>query len=94
MSTSLLRAGLKDSKQLTREEREKLDVQIRAMALAISVAEVDAETIDRVNIYQASRMAMLAAVQGLAMDARPSADRCDAARSSLPADEAHLWRLR
>src|ERR1700729_1638932 len=63
----LAAAGLKDSKQLTREEREGLDVQIRAMALAISVAEVDAETIDRVNIYQASRMAMLAAVEGLAL---------------------------
>jgi ribonuclease HII len=64
---SLARAGLKDSKQLTREEREKLDRRIRKMALAISVAEVDAETIDRVNIYQATRIAMLAAVQGLTL---------------------------
>jgi ribonuclease HII len=61
----LARAGLKDSKQLTREQREKLDRRIRKMALAVSVAEVDAETIDRVNIYQATRMAMLAAVLGL-----------------------------
>src|SRR5271170_5539075 len=57
-------AGLKDSKQLTREERETLDGTIRRMALAVCVAEIDAETIDRVNIYQATRMAMLAAVQG------------------------------
>src|SRR5258707_1419658 len=63
----LARAGLKDSKQLTREQREKLDRRIRKTALAVSVAEVDAETIDRVNIYEATRMAMLAAVQGLAM---------------------------
>ena len=41
---------------------------IRGMALAISVAEVDAETIDRVNIYQATRMAMLTAVQGLSIE--------------------------
>src|SRR5260370_35190431 len=61
----LARAGLKDSKQLTREQREKLDRRIRRMAIAISVAEVDAETIDRVNIYQATRLAMLQAVQGL-----------------------------
>jgi ribonuclease HII len=61
----LARAGLKDSKQLTRQERERLDRRIRKTALAVSVAEVDAETIDRVNIYQASRMAMLAAVHGL-----------------------------
>ena len=57
----LAKAGLKDSKQLTRVERETLDVQIRTMALALCVVEIDAETIDRVNIYQASRMAMLAA---------------------------------
>jgi ribonuclease HII len=42
-------------------------VMIRRMALAVSIAEVDAETIDRVNIYQASRMAMLLAVQGLSL---------------------------
>jgi ribonuclease HII len=63
----LARAGLKDSKQLTREDRERLEVRIRRCALAVSLAEVDAETIDRVNIYQATRMAMLAAVQGLTM---------------------------
>ena len=62
---ALARAGLKDSKQLDRKQREKLDRRIRKCALAVSIAEVDAETIDRVNIYQASRMAMLAAVQGL-----------------------------
>src|SRR3984957_14370386 len=56
-------AGLKNSKQLTREERETLDQQIRGMALAVCVAEVDAATIDRVNIYQATRRAMLEAVQ-------------------------------
>lgn len=63
--SSLARAGLKDSKQLDRKHREKLDRKIRSMALALHVAEIDAETIDRVNIYQATRMAMLAAVQGL-----------------------------
>ena len=64
---ALARAGLKDSKQLDRKQREKLDRRIRKCALALSIAEVDAETIDRVNIYQASRIAMLAAVQGLSL---------------------------
>jgi ribonuclease HII len=62
---TLSRMGLKDSKQLTREQREKLDRKIRKVALCYAVAEVDAETIDRVNIYQASRLAMLQAVQQL-----------------------------
>src|SRR6202020_1121705 len=61
----LAAAGLKDSKQLTREERESLDGQIRGMAIAMCVAEGDAETIDRVNICQATPMAMLQAAMGL-----------------------------
>jgi len=64
---ALARAGLKDSKQMTREDRERLDRRIRRSALAISVAAVDAATIDRVNIYQATRIAMLEAVLGLAI---------------------------
>ena len=63
----LARMGLKDSKQLTREEREKLDRKIRKVALAIGIAEVDAETIDRINIYHATRLAMLRAVEGLGL---------------------------
>ncbi len=61
-------AGLKDSKQLPREDRERLDAEVRGQALAVSVAEVDAETIDRINIYQATRMAMLLAVHGLCLE--------------------------
>ena len=62
---ALARAGLTDSKQLTRLERERLDKRIRRIAVSICVAEIDAATIDRVNIYQASRLAMLSAVNGL-----------------------------
>jgi ribonuclease HII len=64
---SLAGAGLKDSKQMTREEREAMDRRIRRLALAVSVAEVTAETIDAVNIYQATRLAMRLAVEGLEM---------------------------
>jgi ribonuclease HII len=85
----LARAGLKDSKQLTREEREKLDRRIRRTALAISVAEVDAETIDRVNIYQATRLAMLAAVQGLAI--APDHLLIDAMRLDHPCAQTKLF---
>jgi ribonuclease HII len=64
---ALARAGLRDSKQLTRLQREQLDRLIRSTALAISIAEIDAATIDRVNIYQATRLAMLSAVRALAI---------------------------
>jgi ribonuclease HII len=70
--SALSRMGLKDSKQLTREQRERLDRRIRRVAVAIAVAEVDAATIDRINIYQASRLAMLLAVQQLAVQQPPT----------------------
>jgi ribonuclease HII len=84
----LARAGLKDSKQLTREQREKLDRRIRKVALAVSVAEVDAETIDRVNIYQATRMAMLEAVLGLTL--APDHLLIDAMRVDHPCRQTKL----
>jgi ribonuclease HII len=62
--------GLRDSKQLTVEERERLATHVRRKALAIAIEEVDSVTIDRVNIYQATRMAMTAAASRLT----PSAD--------------------
>ena len=62
---ALARAGLKDSKQMLREDRERLDKRIRGRAIAFAIAAVDAETIDRINIYQATRLAMLRAVQAL-----------------------------
>jgi len=61
--------GLKDSKQLEPEERERLAVKIRQTALAVSVAAVDAARIDQINIYQAARLAMRQAV--MALPARP-----------------------
>lgn len=85
---ALARAGLKDSKQLTRRERERLDRRIRKRALAVSVAEVDAETIDRVNIYQATRIAMLAAIQGLAL--APDHLLIDAMRVDHPCSQTRL----
>jgi len=57
--------GLRDSKQLLVEDRERLARIVERKALAIAIEEVDAETIDRINIYQASRLAMRLAVEGL-----------------------------
>ena len=54
-----------DSKLLTPERREELFGEISARAIAIGVGIVDHGTIDRVNILQATRMAMLEALGGL-----------------------------
>jgi len=74
--------GLRDSKQLLPEDRERLDAIVRARAIAIAIEEVDAETIDRVNIYQASRMAMSAAV--MLLDPQPDHLLIDALTLDLP----------
>ncbi len=57
--------GLDDSKVLDQATRETLAARIRDRAVACSTAAVDAATIDQVNIYQASRIAMELAVAGL-----------------------------
>ncbi len=62
--------GLRDSKLLDEDERERLAILIRERALAWAVAEVDSSTIDRINILQASRLAMKLAVEQL----RPAPD--------------------
>jgi len=86
---ALARAGLKDSKQLLRGDRERLEKKVRQVALGVSIAEVDAETIDRVNIYQASRMAMLLAVQGLAV--QPDHLLIDAMHIDHPCAQTRLF---
>jgi ribonuclease HII len=57
--------GLRDSKLLPAERREVLAERIREHAIAWSIAAVDAAKIDQINIYQASRLAMLEAVSTL-----------------------------
>lgn len=57
--------GLADSKLLSPLQRERLYDQIRARALCCSVAQASAEEIDRVNILQATLLAMRRAVEGL-----------------------------
>jgi len=56
-----------DSKLLSPERREELFGAITARAIAIGVGIVDHVTIDRVNILQATRLAMLEALRGLAV---------------------------
>ncbi|MDP6540736.1 MAG: ribonuclease HII [Planctomycetota bacterium] len=58
--------GLDDSKRLSREDRERLAALIRAQALDLAVAEVGPDEIDRINVVQASLLAMRRAVVALA----------------------------
>jgi ribonuclease HII len=58
-------SGLRDSKRLTAARREALYDEIRDKALAWAVGRADVEEIDRINILQASLLAMQRAVTAL-----------------------------
>lgn len=63
-------AGLADSKKLSAARRERLFDDIRARALCCSVAMASVEEIDRLNILQATLLAMRRAVEGLRLKPR------------------------
>lgn len=58
-------AGLADSKKLSEKQRDSLAPVIRERALAWAVAFAEVEEIDRLNILQATLLAMKRAVEGL-----------------------------
>jgi ribonuclease HII len=59
--------GLNDSKKLSEAKREELLEQIQANALAIGIGIVSAKEIDEMNIYEATKKAMMKAVNELAI---------------------------
>lgn len=62
-------AGLTDSKKLTEKKRRQLAEQIKATALCWAVARAEASEIDRINILQATFVAMQRAFSQLAIKA-------------------------
>lgn len=57
--------GLNDSKKLSEKKREKYYPIIMEKALAVSVSVIEADEIDKINIYEASRQGMLRATNSL-----------------------------
>jgi ribonuclease HII len=71
--------GLKDSKRLTALRRDILYAEIEEKALAWAVGRADVEEIDRINILQATMLAMqraVAALQPAAEHALVDGNRC------------------
>jgi ribonuclease HII len=62
--------GLNDSKKLTAKRRELIAGELKQTALAYSIAQVEADEIDRINILQATKKAMRLAIENL----QPKAD--------------------
>ena len=57
--------GLDDSKKLTEKKREQLFIEIQQKAKSWCIARASVAEIDKINILQASLLAMTRAVQGL-----------------------------
>ncbi|MCB5424861.1 ribonuclease HII [Altererythrobacter sp. CC-YST694] len=83
--------GLDDSKKLSPARRAKLDLAIRARC-AWGVGVVDVEEIDRINIFQATMLAMSHAVANLcaALEAEPAQVLIDG--NMTPAGRREEWR--
>ena len=62
--------GLNDSKKLTAKMREEITEQLKEFAVAYHIGQVEADEIDRINILEATKKAMLLAIAGL----KPAAD--------------------
>ena len=62
--------GLNDSKKISAKNRERLDAEIRANAICFAIGQIEADEIDRINILQATKKAMISAIGQL----NPAAD--------------------
>jgi ribonuclease HII len=62
--------GLNDSKKLSADQRKRIAAELREGAVAFSIGSVEAAMIDRINILEATKLAMLEAISGL----HPAAD--------------------
>lgn len=73
--------GVYDSKALSESQREKLYDRIVEKAVAYGIGMTDNQTIDRINIYQATKLSMLHAVDK--MPVKPDTVLIDAVRLEL-----------
>ena len=62
--------GLHDSKKITAKNRERIAEEVRENAICYAIAQIEADEIDRINILQATKKAMISAVGQL----NPGAD--------------------
>lgn len=74
--------GIDDSKKLSEEKREHYFEAIQKQALGIGIGIIESEEIDAINIYEATKKAMLAAVEQLTV--KPDYLLIDAMKLNTP----------
>lgn len=77
--------NLNDSKKLTKTQRKKIAAQLREESVSFAVGQIEADEIDRINILEATKKAMLAAIGKLDPEADfLLIDALNLKQSSLP----------
>ena len=57
--------GLKDSKQLTPKQRDRLSDEIYSVAVSVGIGSVDNRVVDKLNVLEATLLAMQQAIEEL-----------------------------
>lgn len=80
--------GINDSKQLSERKREEFFDKIQEEAIAVGIGIISAAEIDQINIYEATKKAMLAAIQNL----QTTPDYCliDAMKLTIPIPQTSI----
>jgi ribonuclease HII len=75
-------AGIDDSKKLTEKKRLEYDEIIRKEAIAFSISMIHAKEIDEINIYEATKKAMMSAI--VSLEPKPDFLLIDAMKLEIP----------
>jgi len=67
--TKELPKGLNDSKQVSAKQRDEIAAELKEISLAYAIGSVTSEEIDRINILEATKLAMRHAIAGLSLKA-------------------------
>jgi ribonuclease HII len=74
--------GIDDSKKLTEKKRLEYDAIIRKEAIAFSISMIHAKEIDEINIYEATKKAMMSAI--VSLEPKPDLLLIDAMKLEIP----------
>lgn len=80
--------GLNDSKKISKKKHEKIYQAVLEQAISIGIGIKDNRVIDQVNIYEATKLAMLDAIQ--ALDPQPQHLLIDAMKLEVPISQTSI----
>ncbi|WP_223700252.1 ribonuclease HII [Sutcliffiella deserti] len=80
--------GLTDSKKLSASKRASFNQYIKEHAISYGIGVIDSETIDKINIYEATKIAMLLAIESLSV--KPDYLLIDAMKLNISVEQSSI----